>query len=73
MDHSQVINRSDNTWKITTNATDTAARQAEDMLELFAEELPEQRDLMGGSSFGCISTVGTAGGTFSSLSSISSL
>ena len=73
MEHSQLMKRSDNTWMSTTKATDTAATQSADMLELFAEELPEHRDLMGGTTFACISTVGTGGSTFSTLSSASSL
>lgn len=73
MEHSQLIKRSDNTWMITTNTTDTAASQPSDMLELFAEELPEQRDLAQSNTFGCIGTVSTSGSTYSTLSTVSSL
>lgn len=73
MEHSQLIKRSDNTWMITTKTTDTAATQSTDMLELFAEELPEQRDLAQPNTFGCIGTCGTAGSTYSTLSTVSSL
>ena len=73
MEHSQLIKRSDNLGMINTKATDTAAIQSADMLELFAEELPEQRDLAQPNTFGCVGTCGTAGSTFSTLSSASSL
>jgi hypothetical protein len=44
------------------------------MLELFAEELPAQHDLKASDCFGCIATVSsTAGSTFSTLSSVSTL
>ena len=72
MEQNQLITRNNNSW-ITTKATDTAAIQSADMLELFAEELPEQRDLAQPNTFGCIGTCGTAGSTFSTLSSVSSL
>jgi hypothetical protein len=37
-------------------------------LDLFAEELPEQHDLLKGECVSCLFTAGTAGGTVSSFS-----
>jgi len=37
-------------------------------LDLFAEELPEQHDLLKGECVSCLFTAGTAGGTVSSVS-----
>jgi hypothetical protein len=65
-------NQSDNFVK---NTRAAEANGAADVLDLFAEELPEQHDSLQGD---CVGTYGTAlscvgGSTFSSFSSASSL
>ena len=73
MDHIQLTRLTDNHTMTLTKSTDKGGIQSAEMLELFAEELPEQSDMAVSSTFGCIGTCGTAGSTFSTLSSASSL
>ena len=74
MNNMSTNNQSDNFVKHT-RAVPAEANGAADVLDLFAEELPEQTDLKMGD---CVGTYGTAlscvgGSTFSSFSSASTL
>ncbi len=53
-------------------ASQDASRPVE-MLELFAEELPEQQDSIFIATASCLSTAGSVGSTASSLSTASTL
>ena len=57
---------------INTKATYTDATQPANMLELFAEELPEQHDMLKSSTVGTVGCGGTAfGSTVGTLSTFS--